>query len=472
MSSRIKPSLSVLTADQIQEIHQYSLRILSETGLRVDSQQARALFAKAIGRPADESERVRIPAELVDWALAAAPEHIQVFDRRGDPTFVLGEGRTRFGIGVTSLYYQEPRNDEISPFTRQNMREMVRLGQALPNYDVISTVGILQDLAQEVADLYAALEMIANTTKPLVMLVSDERLFPEVLDLMAHLHGDLGQKPFVLPYFNPVTPLVMNAGTLDKMILAIQRGLPVIYSNYSMAGMSTPITAAGTLALMNAELLAGLVLSQLVKAGAPVILGMLPAFFDMKSMVNFYDAQSMLLNLACAEMMAHYSLPHCGTSGSGMGWGPDLLGAEMYWMNHLTSLLGKSGLAPFVGDTLGSKAFSPVNVVYAHEIIAHALRLAEGFALDEASVGLEQIEQAGPGGNFLRSELTQKLFRQAYYSSPLFPNYSLEKWQAEGEPKAIERLREYTTDLMENTAPPEDYEGVMARGELYIQSHI
>jgi len=472
MSSRIIPRISVLNPDQIQEIHQYSLRILAETGLRVDSQQARALFVKAIGQPADEADRVRIPAELVEWALSKAPEHIQVFDRRGDPACMLGEGRTRFGIGVTSLYYQDPLNDEISPFTRQNMRAMVRLGQALPNYDVISTVGILQDLSPKVGDLYAALEMVANTSKPLVMLVSDERLFPDVLDLVEHLHGDLGQKPFVLPYFNPVTPLVMNAGTVDKMILAIRRGLPVIYSNYSMAGMSTPVTAAGTLALMNAELLGGLVLSQLVKEGAPVILGMLPAFFDMKTMVNFYDAQSMLINLVCAEMMAHYGLPHCGTSGSGMGWGPDLLGAEMYWMNHLTSVLGKSGLAPFVGDTLGSKAFSPVNAVYAHEIIDHALRLADGFVLDDENVGLDEIEQAGPGGNFLRSELTQKLFRQAYYSSPFFPNYSLEKWQAQGEPKAIQRLREYTIELMENTAPPGDYEGVMARGELYIQSHI
>ncbi|MEJ2710246.1 MAG: trimethylamine methyltransferase family protein [Anaerolineales bacterium] len=467
---RIQPKLNVLTPDQIQQIHQYSLQILGKTGLRVDSPQARALFAQATGQAAGESGQVRIPAELVEWALSTAPERIRIFDRRGNPAFMLGEDRTRFGIGVTSLYYQDPHSDAIAPFSRQNMREMVRLGQALPNYDVISTVGILQDKPPEVADLYAALEMVANTIKPLVMLVSDERLFPDVLDLLEHLHGDLAQKPFILPYFNPVTPLVINTGTSDKLIQAIQRGLPVIYSNYSMAGMSTPITAAGTLALMNAELLGGLVLSQLVKQGAPVILGMLPAFFDMKTMANFYDSQSMVINLACAEMMAHYGLPHCGTSGSGMGWGPDLLGAEMYWMNHLTSVLGKSGLAPFVGDTLGSKAFSPVNVVYAHEIIAHVLRLADGFILDDERVGLEEIEQVGPGGNFLRSGLTQKLFRQAYYSSPFFPNYSLEKWQAEGEPKAIERLRQYTLDLLEDVAPPEDYEGVMARGELFIKS--
>ena len=118
---------------------------------------------------------------------------------------------------------------------------------------------------------------------------------------------------------------------------------------------------------MNAELLAGLALAQLARPGTPVILGSLPAYFDMRSMQDFYDPHSLLINLACAEMMAHYGLPHAGTSGSGIGWGADLAAAGLLWMNHLTSLLGRSGLAPFVGGNLGSKAFSPAMAVYSHE---------------------------------------------------------------------------------------------------------
>jgi trimethylamine--corrinoid protein Co-methyltransferase len=151
----------------------------------------------------------------------------------------------------------------------------------------------------------------------------------------------------------------MNAGTTDKMQSAIERSLPFIYSNYGMVGMSTPITPAGTLSLLIAELLAGLTLSQLIKEGTPVILGSLPAYFDMKDMLDYYDPLTFVLNLACAEMMSHYHLPHAGTSGSGLGWGPDLLAGGLLWMDHLTACLGKVGLAPFVGGNLGSKAFSP-----------------------------------------------------------------------------------------------------------------
>jgi trimethylamine--corrinoid protein Co-methyltransferase len=125
----------------------------------------------------------------------------------------------------------------------------------------------------------------------------------------------------------------MDSGTLLKMQVAIEHGLPFIFSNYSMIGATTPFTPAGSLALLMAELLAGVIISQVMRPGAMVSVGMLPAYFDMKSMLNFYDPQSVLLNLACAEMMAHYNLPHCGSSGSGTGWGMDLVAADSYWMN-------------------------------------------------------------------------------------------------------------------------------------------
>jgi trimethylamine--corrinoid protein Co-methyltransferase len=346
---------------------------------------------------------------------------------------------------------------------------MVRLGSRLPHYEVISTVGIVQDVPPQRSDLYGNLEMIANTTLPLVLLVSDEEKFPAVLDMFEALHGDLGQKPFVLPYFNPVSPLVLNAGTVDKMKIAIQRGLPVIFSNYSLAGASTPMTPAGTLALLLAELLAGLTVSQLMREGAPVLLGMLPVYFDMKQMLNFYDPQSMLINLACAEMMEHYNLPHCGTSGSGTGWGADLIAADTYWMNTLTFSLTRGGLAPFIGDTLSSKAISPKTLVYVHEVIDQALRFSDGFQLDDQSAVLAEIAKTGPGGSFLSAPSTRKLYKDGYYVSPIFPRFSMEKWQSVGQPSAERALYEATAALMSDAPAPADHDELLEKGEKFIE---
>ena len=467
--TQVMPRLAFLSEDQIVQVHAWSLEILAKVGVRVDSPRARALLAQAAGASRAEAI-VRIPPELVAWALRVVPTSVSVFDRTGKPSFTLEPGAApRFGIGVTNLYYQDPLTDAVIPFTREHMACSTRLGDALPSFDVISTIGVLRDLPTDMADLYATLEMAANTIKPLVLLISAAAAFEPALDLLEALSGDLSARPFVIPYFNPVSPLVINAETSDKMAATIARRLPFIYSNYGMSGATAPVTPAGTLAMLNAELLAGLVLAQLFREGAPVILGSLPAGFDMKSAMSYYGPDTMLLNLACAEMMAHYRIPHCGTSGSGAGWGADFPAADLFWINHLTSCLSAVGLAPFVGGNFDSLAFSPAAAVYADHIIRQARRFAGGFVLDEAELGLPEIASVGPGGDFLTAELTLKNFRQAAFESPVFPRMSLEAWQERGNPRADDLLRRHTVELMASHSAPSDHDELLARGEAIIR---
>jgi trimethylamine--corrinoid protein Co-methyltransferase len=465
----VQPNLIVIDQQQIKKVHEYSLQILSTVGLRVDSPEAQKLFTRAIGSNTVNGDRVRIPPDLVEWAIQAAPARIDIYDRKGELAFRLPD-QVRFGVGVTSLYYQEPETDRAVPFTRKHMAACVRLGNGLSSFDAISTVGIVQDVAPQVSDLYATLEMTANTAKPLIILISDENAFPAVLGLLEHLHGDLSSYPSIIPYFNPITPLVINKTTVDKMFVAIERGLPFIYANYGMAGASTPITPAGQMALMNAEVLAGLTLGQLIKEGTPMILGIHPACFDMKGNESFYDPKSYLIDLACAEMMAHYNLPHSGTSGSGMGWGADLIASGHQWFNHLISCLGKKGLAPFVGDILGSQAFSPNVIVYANEIIQQVRLFTEGFVIDDTNIGMEDIAHMGPGGNFLLSDLTLKSYRNARQFSQIFENLQIDEWQAKDRPRMEDLLKDYTRKLINESKPPENHSELLPQGESFIEA--
>jgi trimethylamine--corrinoid protein Co-methyltransferase len=192
----------------------------------------------------------------------------------------------------------------------------------------------------------------------------------------------------------------------------------------------------------------------------------------MKESQNFYDPKSYLIDLACAEMMAHYRLPHAGTSGSGQGWAADLIASGHQWLNHLISCMGKVGLAPFVGDNLGSLVFSPKIIVYADEIIRQARLFAEGFVLDDVAAGLEEIAEVGPGGHFLMSDLTFKLCRKAYYSSAIFDRLTLDKWQSQGCPRAEDLLKDYTRQLMANCKPPENYSDLIKKGEAFINRFL
>jgi trimethylamine--corrinoid protein Co-methyltransferase len=465
----VRPNLTVLSEEQIQRVHAYSLKILSETGIRVDSPRALQVFSEAQGVSID-GDRARIFPELVEWALKTAPQSIDIYTRLGDKSFCVGKDSTRFGVGCTNLFYQEPDSDDVTPFLRKHMGIGARLGEALDTFDLVSTIGILKDVPMGEEDLLGTLEMAANTTKPLVLLISDAGQFVPVMDLLENILGDLSEKPCVIPYFNPVTPLVINQDTGDKMLAAIERGMPIIFSNYGMAGTTTPISSAGILALLNAELLAGLVLSQLARPGAGIILGSLPAFFDMKVMIDFYDPHTILLNAACAEMMAYYKIPHAGTSGSGFGWGMDLPASGIMWLNHITTCLGKTGLSPFVGGSLGSKAFSPKNVVYSNDIIMQTRRFTNGFSLDDLTVGLDEIMAAGPGGNFLTTKSTRQNYKNAYFESKIFPHLSLEKWQEKGQPKAEKYLVNRTRHLIEETCFPDDHDDLLELGEEFIRN--
>ncbi len=471
-SALARPRISLLSPEQIAVIHESSLRIVAHAGVRVDSERARKVFRQAGDGVRLIDNKVYLESEVVEWALRAAPSTLDIYDRRGERAFSLGDQIARFGVGVTNLYYQDPVTDQLAGFSRKHMETGVRLSHALPQYDVISTLGILRDLPPTTADLYAVLEMVANTTKPLVLLISAEDLFPAVLTLLERLHGDLGAKPFVMPYLNPVTPLVLNEGTADKLLDSVERGIPFIYSNYGMAGASTPILPAAALAFLNAELMVGVVLSQLAREGAPIILGSLPAYFDMKTMVDFYDPRTFVINLGCAEMLAHYGLPHAGTSGSGEGWGLDLLAAGNLWLNHLTSVMGKVGLVPFVGSSLNSKAYSPALTVYAHDVIGQARMLARGMVVDEAALGVnEALAVMASDGHFLTSDTTLKVYRSAGFHG-LFPHLGLEKWVELESPRAEKLLRDRTCDLIASAAAPDDHDELMTRGEAVIQKLV
>lgn len=468
MTQNSVPRLTLLNREQIQVIHDASLKVMDRTGVKVESSRAREVFARGGASVRIKDDRVTFDRDIVEWAIKAAPPTYNIYNRKGELAFTLGDGPTRFGNGVTNLFYQDPITDALSPFSRKSMELGVRLAQTLPEYDVISTLGVIRDMPPAVADLYAVLEMIANSTKPLVLLISDEKLFPRVLQLIEHLHGEIGNKPFIIPYLNPVTPLKLNEGTSDKLLDSIEKGIACIYSNYGMAGMSTPITPPGALTFLNAELLAGVVLSQLAREGAPIICGSLPAYFDMKTMVDFMDMQSFLINMGCAEMMAHYEIPHAGTSGSGEGWGADLLSAGTMWANQLTSVLGKSGLAPFVGSSLNSKAYCPLQTVYANDVIAQVRIVANGFQVDELSAGADEIiYEMAENGHFLMSESTLQCYTHAYFMG-IFPRISLERWQELGNPRLEQLLRDRTVELLNSAEPPEDHDDLIARGEEFL----
>ena len=164
-----------------------------------------------------------------------------------------------------------------------------------------------------------------------------------------------------------------------------------------------------------------------------------------------------------------YKIPHCGTSGSGNGWGADLLASTTLTINHFTSCLGAAGMVPFVGGSFDSLVFSPELVVFSDDLIRQSRTFASGFSLDDEAVGFSDISDIGPGGNFLLSNLTGKFFRDSQFSSSIWPFLTLDKWRENGEPKADKILNDRTCDLLNNLKLPEDHDDIISKGKIYIR---
>lgn len=470
---QVKPILKLLNPEQIKKIHRSSVRILEDIGIQVESRTALQIFEKSDG--ADVQDHiVYLSEELVKHAIDLAPSEIEVFNKQGVRTFHLGNNQaheTRFGIGVTNTWFQRIEDNQVELFTREHMRHSTKLGDLLDHYDMISTLGIPSEVPVNKSDLYSALDMYANTSKPMVLLVSGEGKIHDVFDLLYRLHGDISQKPFCIPYVNPITPLVMNQSTTDKIIASLDHNLPLIYSNYGMYGGTTPINEGGTLALLNAELLAGLVFTQLVKEGSPVILGSLPAAFNMTNMGSYYTPGSYLMNLGCAEMMNFYEIPHCGTSGSNNGRGADLIASGNLWLNHLSSCLGKIGCVPFVGGNFDSMAFSPTTAVLSNQIIGEARKFASGFSLNEETINLDEIAQVGHGGNFFTTKQTLDSLQDLRSSDSIWSMLNLNTWHDLQRPTAENALIEHTQDLYSKAVTASAlHMDLIKEGEAYIES--
>ncbi len=470
--SRVNARINTLDEKQIQMVHDMSCTILEKAGIRVDDPGARMVFKNAAGLSVTD-ERVFIPREVTEWAIRKAPWKIEVLKQNGLPGFTLDSTDTEqsiFGVGSTTLHYQDPVSDKVSDFTRENMAQATRLANGLDEIETIATPGVVQDCKPEDSDLIGFLEMLANTDKPITLLVSDPKTFERCLTMCDLVVGEKATKTSVIPYFNPITPLILNSETTIKMELTVSRGMPLIFSNYGMSGATCPITPGGTLALLMAELLAGLVFAQLLKEGTPVILGSLPTAFDMKGMFSFYTPQNMLINLACADMMTHYRIPHCGTSGGWMGRGPDLMSGAMLWQNHLTSIMGSAGLVPFVGNNFDSMVFSPATLVYADEIIRMSRDFTKGFSLKPDEIGLDEIIRLGPGASYLTSNLTMKKYKEPLTKSNIWSFMSLDQWHEKGSPRAGKELREHTQNLINTLTYPESHDQIIETGNKYLGS--
>jgi trimethylamine--corrinoid protein Co-methyltransferase len=450
------PSFQLLSEEQCQAVHQASLQILEHTGLRVYHPGALDLLRGAEAEISDDT-LVKLPADLVDWALKGAPSEINLYTRGTDQAAVRLLGKeVNFGTGSDCLNYLDPRSGERRPFTTEDVVDAIHVVDGLPELDFCMSMGIPSDLDGDNAYLHQFALMLEHTSKPVVFVCDDVRDCEAISAMAAAAAGSqeaLRSHPTLLLYSEPSTPLQHSETATGKLLYMARESLPIVHSPAPMMGGTSPVTLAGGLALGNAEALSSLVMHQLQQRGAPFVYGSGLHHIDMKTTISVYGApEFQLARAAVAEMGRFYGLPTWGYAGHSDSCVMDEQAAADAAFSVLVALLAGNNLVHDVGYLEAGLTTSPEMIVFTAEIISMMRRFNAGISFTAEDLALEVIDQIGPGGDFLSSDHTFKHFR-SFWQPMLFTRQRAEEWLSDDGKRLGDRLQEKTIELMESHRP-------------------
>ncbi len=452
-------TLNPLSEPDLDRLHAAALDVLQDPGARITRAEARGLLV-ANGATLEDEDLVRIPPDLVERALASAPHRFTIFDRDGEPAMELGAGNVYVGAGVTNLNYLDPRDSAVKPFSLEATAESTSLADALPSIDFVATPGVTRpsdDLPLHVVNQSEFLAMVTNTTKPLMPLIAGGPELSDIYDMAELVAGGaeaLRERPFLVPYLNSVSPMLFNPETLDKLFIAVDRGMPVCCQAAPQVGATGPVTIAGTLVISAAETLVGLVLAQLRRPGTAFVSGTVPFVMDMRfGTVTAGGPDGVRFMLAMGQLCRRWGLPLVGISFGGDAKDADEQAALEAGFYGFGTVLGGVDMVFDAGCVEGGLLFSPELLVIADELVGMTRHAVEPIEVSEEAIALDVIRSVGVGNVYLGEDHTLRHFRELWTPRLLSWDGRLQ-WETAGSKTLRERARERVFQLWEEHEVP------------------
>jgi len=445
-----------ITPDQCEALHEAALHILEHTGARLPLESA-VVSLRDAGALVSDGDRVRIPRALVEWALERAPGCVTLFDRRGEPTLVLDGTSTYYGPGSDCLSILDHRTGALRSPLLGDVRDAVRLADGLPDIDFVMSMFLPTDVDQRSADRHQMRLMLTESDKPVVFVTYDASGCRDAVAMAEALAGGtdaLRSKPSICCYVNAATALLPNREALEKVVFLAERGQPVLYVPGAQAGVSTPASAAGSLAEINAGILLGLVLAQVTREAAPFIVkGWGGGGLDMRTMVYGYAGPDQ--RASCIAMARFYGLPSFALAGASDAKLVDGQAAAEAALTLAVETLAGADLVHDLGYLASGMTGSLAQMVICGEIASWLRHLKRPLVIDEEALALDLVDELGPGGQFLAASHTRRHFREHWYSG-LFERQTQDAWEAQGASTLAERAARRVDEVLLSATPAED----------------
>lgn len=452
-----------LSTEQLQTIHEASLAILQKTGVGYESGLGETLEMLEHAGVVWDRDRSRLffPRTLVLEKAAQAPERVVLYSRDGKNDLDLREHRVHLGTGGAAIKVLDLETGEARPSTLEDLYRLGRLVDQLDNIRFFLRPCIPTDIPSAAYDVNVFYTCMKATGKHIMAGVNDVGSFHEVLDLATTIAGGverLRERPCisVITSFS-ISPLKLDTQTTLIMQEAVRNQIPVALSCAPMAGSTSPVTLAGTLAQIHAEQLAGITICQLTKPGAPLLYGGIPGMANLSTMGYLGGGvECGMMNAAIHQLAEFIKVPNYNSSGLTDAKIPD---TQAGWEKGMTTLLAAMGGSNYIHHAAGMLE-SMLTVAYEQfviddEIIGMCARVLKGIDVDPEHLALDVIDAVGPGGNFMMSTHTLEHMRTEFFrGNGLTDRKGRDKWAAEGSRDARLRAREMAKKMLGNDVKP------------------
>ena len=448
---------NLLTQEQVEKTHDASLEILEETGLKVRYEPARELFKKH-GCAAEE-ERVKFPRAVVEKYRKFAPPSFTFHAR--DPKFdkTIPQDSPVIVTASSAPDIMDPVTGQERRAESKDIARIAHLINELPGYDIFSISTLADDAPPDQFTISRLYPSIKYCLKPIRVTTTDMKDTLSVME-MAYIAagGEETYKahPFLTHHYCPiVSPLTMDNLSTENVMFFAKEGLPVYPTIVPNAGLTSPMSMAGTLAQGNAEFLAGLMLMQMTKEGTPTIYATLGTVADMRSGAYTSGAiECGMLHMAFAQMARYYNVPSGGYVGLTNSKLNDAQAGYETGVSGIAGLLGGMDMFNIGGLIDALKTFDFAKAVIDDEIAQMMKRMKRGISFNDDDLGVSLIKEIGPGGSFITAKHTTSRMKTEAVMTKIADRDARAIWEKKGATDTHAKAMAKARDIMtKNTAP-------------------
>ncbi|MFN2182630.1 MAG: trimethylamine methyltransferase family protein [Anaerolineae bacterium] len=469
----------ILSGEDIQQIHDTSMRLLANVGVEFPYEPALSTFREHGVRT--DGSRVYLTEDQVMKALETVPRQFTIQARNPERSVRVGNGRSVFapGYGAPFLVDAAPTGDGVVGrriATLSDYENLVKIAHALPNQDLSGHLLVEPgDAPRKMAHVRMLEAHMRHSDKPFIGSSAGQLAARHTFEMASILFGrDVKDWPVTIALVNSLSPLGFSTEMLEALVEYARWGQPLVLAALMMAGATGPITLAGVLVVQTAELLAGIVLTQLINPGTPVVFGSASTNIEMRTGAMVIGSPELSQEiLAHAQMARYYGLPsRSGGSLTDASY-PDAQAGFESMMSLLTAVNAGIDFVLHAAGILSSYlAFSYEKFVLDDEMCGMIRRLYQGIAVTPDTLAYEITANVGPGGNFFMETHTVDRCRTEFWRPQLCDRGGLEDWMQAGQPTAVERARQRWQRLVARHEDPPLDEITARQLQAYVDEHL